>query len=37
MPVPTLSEIEYLGLKLEQKNSLSVDVCDEILGGLINE
>lgn len=37
MPVPTLSEIEYLGLKLEQRNSLSVDVCDEILGGLVNE
>ena len=37
MPVPTLSEIEYLGSQLEQRSSLSVGVCDEILGGLINE
>lgn len=37
MPVLTLSEIEYLGSKLEQRNSLSVDICDEILGEFINK
>lgn len=37
MPVPALSEIEYLGSELEKRSSLSVSVCDEILGGLINE
>ena len=36
MPVPELEEIERLGLTLMGKNDLSVSVCDEILGGLIN-
>lgn len=36
MPVPSLTEIEHLGSVLERRNSLSVGVCDEILGGLID-
>ena len=37
MPVPTLAEIERLGSALMERNDLSVSVCDELLGGLINE
>ena len=37
MPVPTLEEIERLGSALMGRNDLSVSVCDELLGGLINE
>lgn len=37
MPMPTLAEVERLGVALMGRNDLSVDVCDELLGGLINE
>lgn len=37
MPIPTLAEIEQLGASLMEQNDLSVDVCDKLLGGLINE
>ena len=36
MPVPTLNEIEKLGSALMDAGDLSVDACDNILGGLIN-
>lgn len=37
MPVPSLAEIEQLGSALMGMDCLSVGVCDELLGGLINE
>jgi len=37
MPIPALEEIERLGSALMGRNDLSVSVCDELLGGLINE
>lgn len=36
MPIPTLNEIEKLGSALMDAGDLSVDVCDNILGVLIN-
>ena len=35
MPVPSLTEIENLGLSLIKKNDLSVTACDELLEELI--
>jgi len=37
MPVPTLREIEVLGATLMKEDNLSVETCDRILGGLIND
>lgn len=37
MPVPTLEEIEQLGVALLKENDLSVDACDKVLGVLIGE
>lgn len=37
MPMPTLAELERLGVALMGRNDLSVEVCDELLGGLTNE
>ena len=37
MPMPTLAELEQLGAALMGRNDLSVEVCDELLGGLIND
>ena len=36
MPVPTLKEIEQLGVALLKENDLSVDACDRVLEVLIN-
>lgn len=37
MPMPTLADLERLGIALMKRNDLSVEICDELLGGLINE
>lgn len=37
MPMPTLAEVERLGAALISRNNLSVAVCDELIGDLINE
>lgn len=37
MPMPTLAELARLGAALMGRNDLSVEVCDELLGGLIND
>lgn len=37
MPVPPLNVIEQLGSKLKKLNDLSVNTCDKLLGGLMNE
>ena len=37
MPVPTLNEIERLGVALLEKNDLSTCACDEVLEVLIKE
>lgn len=37
MPVPPLGQIEQLGKELIEMNDLSVEMCDRILGGLLNE
>lgn len=37
MPVPTLEEIEQLGVALLKENDLSVDACDKVLEVLIGE
>ena len=37
MPMPTMAELEQLGAALMCRNDLSVKVCDELIGDLINE